>query len=114
MLIDRKGHVKLADFGLARAFQTKKPYTQEVVTLWYRAPELLLGQNDYTASVDLWSTGCILAELTCRRPLFPGDSEIDQLFRIFRLLGTPKVSVGGIMMRFALALGPYPTRSDRT
>ena len=91
VLIDLKGHVKLADFGLARAFQTKKPYTQEVVTLWYRAPELLLGQNDYTASVDLWSTGCILAELTCRRPLFPGDSEIDQLFRIFRLLGTPTV-----------------------
>jgi len=62
----------------------------QVVTLWYRAPELLLGQNEYGASVDLWSTGCILSELTCRRPLFPGDSEIDQLFRIFRLLGTPR------------------------
>jgi len=89
VLIDRCGRVKLADFGLARAFQAKKTYTQEVVTLWYRAPELLLGDPEYSASVDLWSTGCILAELSCRRPLFPGDSEIDQLFRIFRLLGTP-------------------------
>jgi len=89
VLIDLHGRVKLADFGLARAFQPKRTYTQEVVTLWYRAPELLLGQQEYTASVDLWSTGCILAELTCRKPLFPGDSEIDQIFRIFRLLGTP-------------------------
>mmetsp|Transcript_30450 Transcript_30450/g.79013 ORF Transcript_30450/g.79013 Transcript_30450/m.79013 type:complete len:355 (+) Transcript_30450:430-1494(+) len=89
VLIDKQGRVKLADFGLARAFQAKKTYTHEVVTLWYRAPELLLGNQEYSASVDLWSTGCILAELSCRRPLFPGDSEIDQLFRIFRLLGTP-------------------------
>jgi len=89
ILIDRHGRVKLADFGLARAFQAKKMYTQEVVTLWYRAPELLLGNPEYTASVDLWSAGCILAEICSRRPLFPGDSEIDQLFRIFRLLGTP-------------------------
>ena len=89
VLINKRGLVKLADFSLARAFQTRRSYTQEVVTLWYRAPELLLGQNDYAASVDLWSTGCILAELACRRPLFPGDSEIDQLFRIFRCLGTP-------------------------
>ena len=65
--------------GLARAFQTSKAYTQEVVTLWYRAPELLLGQANYSAAVDLWSTGCILAELVSRRPLFPGDSEIDQV-----------------------------------
>lgn len=90
VLIDHTGTVKLADFGLARAFQPKRSYTQEVVTLWYRAPELLLGMSGYSSSVDLWSTGCILAELTCCRPLFPGDSEIDQLFKIFRLLGTPR------------------------
>ena len=89
VLIDKTGVVKLADFGLARAFQARKTYTPEVVTLWYRAPELLLGEGEYAAAVDLWSTGCILSELTCRKPLFPGDSEIDQLFRIFRLLGTP-------------------------
>ena len=69
--------------------QARRTYTQEVVTLWYRAPELLLGKPEYSASVDLWSTGCILAEIASRRPLFPGDSEIDQLFKIFQLLGTP-------------------------
>lgn len=90
VLIDTRGKVKLADFGLARAFQTRRVYTQEVVTLWYRAPELLLGQNEYSAMVDLWSTGCILAEIANGRPLLPGDSEIDQIFRIFRLLGTPE------------------------
>ena len=60
-----------------------------MVTLWYRAPELLLGQQKYSASVDMWSVGCIMAELSSRRALFPGDSEIDQLFKIFRVLGTP-------------------------
>ena len=89
VLINQQGRVKLADFGLARAFEPRRTYTQEVVTLWYRAPELLLGACEYAAAVDLWSTGCILAELTCRKPLFPGDSEIDQIFRIFRFLGTP-------------------------
>lgn len=68
ILIDELGRVKLADFGLARAFQTQKTYTQEVVTLWYRAPEILLGLSEYSAAVDMWSTGCILAELCCRCP----------------------------------------------
>lgn len=89
VLIDKEGRVKLADFGLARAFQSQQKYTHEVVTLWYRAPELLLGQEKYTSAVDIWSIGCIFAELACRRPLFPGDSEIDELFKIFRCLGTP-------------------------
>jgi len=89
VLIDKQGRVKLADFGLARTFQSLQSYTHEVVTLWYRAPELLLGQQKYSASVDMWSVGCIMAELSSRRALFPGDSEIDQLFKIFRVLGTP-------------------------
>jgi serine/threonine protein kinase len=91
VLIDVSGRVKLADFGLARVLQNLNPqhYTHEVVTLWYRAPELLLGKREYSMSVDTWSIGCIFAELCCRKPLFPGDSEIDQLFRIFRCLGTP-------------------------
>jgi len=90
LLIDGHGLIKLADFGLARAFGLPvRTYTHEVVTLWYRAPEILLGCKFYSTSVDTWSLGCIFAEMLSRRPLFPGDSEIDQLFRIFRSLGTP-------------------------
>lgn len=90
LLIDKKGNLKIGDFGLARAFGVPiRTYTHEVVTLWYRAPEILLGGKHYATVMDIWSVGCIFAELVTRRPLFPGDSEIDQLFRIFRLLGTP-------------------------
>ncbi|CAB3369542.1 Hypothetical predicted protein [Cloeon dipterum] len=95
ILIDMKnGKVKLADFGLARPFVVPfKNYTHEVVTLWYRAPEILLGATYYTCSVDIWSIGCIFAELLQRKAFFAGDSEIDQLFRIFRTLGTPDESI---------------------
>jgi len=90
LLIDRNGMLKLADFGLARAFGVPiRTYTHEVVTLWYRAPEILLGSKLYATPVDIWSVGCIFAELIMRRPLFPGDSEIDELYKIFRILGTP-------------------------
>ncbi|EWC46384.1 cyclin-dependent kinase 1 [Drechslerella stenobrocha 248] len=81
LLIDSKLNLKLADFGLARAFG--------VVTLWYRAPEILLGGKQYSTGIDAWSIGCIFAEMVTRRPLFPGDSEIDEIFKIFRILGTP-------------------------
>lgn len=94
LLIDSEGSIKLADFGLARAFGLPvRTYTHEVVTLWYRAPEILLGTKFYSTSVDVWSIGCIFAEMVTRRALFPGDSEIDQLFRIFRTLGTPDESI---------------------
>jgi serine/threonine protein kinase len=90
LLVDKKGVLKLADFGLARAFMIPvRSYTHEVVTLWYRAPEILLGQKTYSPAVDMWSIGCIFAELINHRPLWPGDSEIDELYRIFRSLGTP-------------------------
>lgn len=90
LLVDTEGHIKLADFGLARLTNIPmRIYTHEVVTLWYRAPEILLGSKFYTNGVDVWSLGCIFAEMILRKPLFPGDSEIDQLFRIFRTLGTP-------------------------
>ncbi|XP_065764973.1 cyclin-dependent kinase 3 isoform X2 [Muntiacus reevesi] len=98
LLINELGAIKLADFGLARAFGVPlRTYTHEVVTLWYRAPEILLGCKFYSTAVDIWSIGCIFAEMVdrginmavTRRALFPGDSEIDQLFRIFRTLGTP-------------------------
>ncbi|KAK4053233.1 Cyclin-dependent kinase catalytic subunit [Microbotryomycetes sp. JL221] len=90
LLINKDGNLKLADFGLARAFGIPlRSYTHEIVTLWYRAPEVLLGSRHYSTGVDMWSVGCIFAEMIMRQPLFPGDSEIDEIFRIFRLLGTP-------------------------
>ncbi|KAI8931514.1 hypothetical protein NX059_011174 [Plenodomus lindquistii] len=90
LLIDEKCNLKLADFGLARAFGVPlRTYTHEVVTLWYRSPEILLGGRQYSTGVDMWSVGCIFAEMCTRKPLFPGDSEIDEIFKIFRILGTP-------------------------
>ncbi|GAA6015307.1 hypothetical protein JCM10207_008943 [Rhodosporidiobolus poonsookiae] len=94
LLINKEGNLKLADFGLARAFGIPlRTYTHEIVTLWYRAPEVLLGSRHYSTGVDMWSVGCIFAEMIMRQPLFPGDSEIDEIFRIFRLLGTPDEDV---------------------
>ncbi|KAG8423843.1 Cyclin-dependent kinase catalytic subunit [Metarhizium acridum] len=94
LLIDKEGNLKLADFGLARAFGVPlRTYTHEVVTLWYRAPEILLGGRQYSTGVDMWSVGCIFAEMCTRKPLFPGDSEIDEIFKIFRTLGTPDEEV---------------------
>jgi len=94
LLIDTSGALKLADFGLARAFGVPvRSYTHEVVTLWYRAPEILLGARHYSTPVDVWSIGCMFAELVNKTPLFPGDSEIDEIFRIFRSFGTPNEKV---------------------
>lgn len=90
LLIDRQGIIKIADFGLARAFGVPlRNYSHHVVTLWYRAPEILLGSLKYSTPVDVWSCGCIFAEMVTRTPLFPGDSEIDELYKIFSILGTP-------------------------
>ncbi|XP_076459002.1 cyclin-dependent kinase 1-like isoform X2 [Babylonia areolata] len=90
LLIDSEGSIKIADFGMARAlaFQVGA-LTHKVVTLWYRAPEILMGDTVYSTPVDIWSIGVIFAELFSRRELFKGDSEIGQLFAIFRILGTP-------------------------
>ncbi|OSD02282.1 Pkinase-domain-containing protein [Trametes coccinea BRFM310] len=95
LLIDKDDNLKLADFGLARAFGIPmRTYTHEVVTLWYRAPEVLLGSRHYSTAIDMWSVGCIFAEMCMRgHPLFPGDSEIDQIFKIFRVLGTPNTEI---------------------
>lgn len=94
VLLNRTGELKLADFGLARTYAIPlRVYTHEVVTLWYRSPEILLGSQVYSTQVDVWSVGCIFAEMASGRPLFTGDSEIDQLFKIFQVLGTPTDSV---------------------
>lgn len=98
VLVDRLGNLKLADFGLARVFSIPlRRYTHEVVTLWYRAPEILLGQKVYTPAVDIWSVGTIFAELVMKKALWRGDSEIGQLFKIFQTMGTPdEVSWPGV------------------
>jgi len=90
LLIDSKGLIKLADFGLGRAFGIPiRAYTHEVVTLWYRCPEVLLGGKRYSCGIDTWSIGCIFAEMVNKKPIFQGDSEIDEIFKIFQVLGTP-------------------------
>ena len=90
LLINTQGQLKLADFGLARAFGIPvNTFSNEVVTLWYRAPDVLLGSRTYNTSIDIWSAGCIMAEMFTGRPLFPGTTNEDQLLKIFRLMGTP-------------------------
>lgn len=86
ILMDTNGTLKLGDFGLAKQYdQFRKIYTNKVVTLWYRAPELLLGSYQYNKSIDIWSVGCFLAELYIGKPLFPGDIEARQIDLIFQL-----------------------------
>ncbi|KAK4106274.1 Pkinase-domain-containing protein [Parathielavia hyrcaniae] len=90
LLINGKGQLKLGDFGLARAFGIPvNTFSNEVVTLWYRAPDVLLGSRTYNTSIDIWSAGCIMAEMFSGRPLFPGTTNEDQIIRIFRIMGTP-------------------------
>jgi len=89
ILIGRDG-LKIGDFGLARMFSLPmRCYTLDVITLWYRAPEILLGTHRYGPEVDMWSAGCIIAEMAMGQALFPGDSEIGTIFKIFRIIGTP-------------------------
>lgn len=92
LLIDRQGALKIADWGMSKALagaSGPRPATPDVCTRWYRPPELLLGATAYGPEVDMWSVGCILAEMYRTKPLFCGDSEIGQLMSIFSLLGTP-------------------------
>jgi len=78
LLVSKEGILKLADFGLARAVGVPVAgYTNEVVTLWYRAPDVLLGSKKYSSSIDVWSVGCIFAEMVNMKPLFAGNSELD-------------------------------------
>lgn len=120
ILMTDKGCVKVADFGLARWFGLPmKPMTPKVVTLWYRAPELLLGSKTQTTSIDMWAAGCILGELLGDRPLMPGNSEIRQLEMIVELLGTPSDAIWPeysslpAIAEFALKQQPYNNLKQR-
>ena len=89
LINEEKMILKLADFGLSRVYSIPiRPYTKEVLTLWYRAPEMMLGIGNYAIGLDIWSIGCIFAELYIKKPLFMGDSEIDQLYKIMQVYGT--------------------------
>ena len=88
--MNNRGEIKIADFGMARYFgDPPSKMTQLVVTLWYRAPELLLGAEQYDRAIDLWSVGCIFGELITKEPLLQGKNEVDQLSKIFELCGIP-------------------------
>ncbi|XP_057211973.1 cyclin-dependent kinase 11B isoform X3 [Triplophysa rosa] len=94
LLLSHKGILKIGDFGLAREYGSPlKPYTPVVVTLWYRSPDLLLGAKEYSTAVDMWSVGCIFGELLTQKPLFPGKSEIDQINKLFKDLGSPSEKI---------------------
>ncbi|CAF2142333.1 unnamed protein product [Rotaria magnacalcarata] len=96
ILLNNNGKIKLADFGLARFYNAEdkdRPYTNKVITLWYRPPELLLGEERYGPAIDIWSCGCIFGELFTRRPLFQGQREEEQLEMISRLCGSPTPAV---------------------
>ncbi|XP_057693339.1 cyclin-dependent kinase 10 isoform X1 [Corythoichthys intestinalis] len=112
LLMTDKGCVKIADFGLARKYGVpQQPMTPRVVTLWYRAPELLLGSKTQTTSLDMWAVGCILAELLAHKPLLPGTSEIQQLDLIVQLLGTPNENIWPGFSELPL-IGQYSLRKQ--
>ncbi|KZW04203.1 Pkinase-domain-containing protein [Exidia glandulosa HHB12029] len=94
ILLNNRGELKLADFGLARFYHKRRQadYTNRVITQWYRPPELLLGATVYGPEVDMWSAGCIMLELFTRRPIFQADDEIHQLQVIYRVMGTPNTT----------------------
>ena len=92
ILVSSDGVLKIADFGLARFYAKhhRLDYTNRVITIWYRSPELLLGETQYTAAVDVWSAACVMVEIFTRGAIFPGDgTELNQLEKIYNVLGTP-------------------------
>ncbi|KAJ7852281.1 kinase-like domain-containing protein [Mycena leptocephala] len=111
LLINRKMELKLGDFGLARAFGVPvNTFSNEVVTLWYRAPDVLLGSRTYSTSIDLWSCGCIFAEMISGMPLFRGKDNNDQLMHIMKILGTPSHQQFAKMLKDSpeIVLKDYP------
>lgn len=119
LLMNDHGIVKIADFGLARFFGPPvQPSTPQVVTLWYRAPEILLGAKTHDTAIDIWAMGCILGELLLNRPLIPGKSEIQQIDKIVGLLGTPSEAIWPgfsklpAVQNFSLRQQPYNTLKE--
>ncbi|XP_065349240.1 cyclin-dependent kinase 17-like isoform X2 [Cloeon dipterum] len=107
LLINEKGELKLADFGLARAKSVPtKTYSNEVVTLWYRPPDVLLGTTEYSTPIDMWGVGCIFYEMACGRPLFPGATVEEELELIFRCLGVPTESSWSGLSQYLETHGP--------
>lgn len=117
LLYDNRGQLKIADFGLARLFpaRSNQPLmTPTVVTLWYRAVELLLGAADYGCAIDVWAAGCVMGELLLGEPLMDGDGERDQLDKIFRLLGAPSARIWPEVLRMpAVAAGTVNLRREQ-
>ncbi|XP_054732116.1 cyclin-dependent kinase 12 [Anastrepha obliqua] len=116
ILMNNKGQVKLADFGLARLYNAEdreRPYTNKVITLWYRPPELLLGEERYGPAIDVWSCGCILGELFVKRPLFQANAEMPQLETISRVCGTPVPAVWPNVIKLPLFHTFKPKRQHR-
>lgn len=127
LLYTRDGNLKLCDFGLARTISSNKTsdLTPLVVTLWYRPPEILLGSSEYAFSIDMWSVGCVFAELLNEGPIFNSSTEIEQLFVIFALLGTPNEVIWPDVTKFPVCVNgslslemerkrfPFNTLADR-
>ncbi|XP_052553758.1 serine/threonine-protein kinase MAK isoform X3 [Tympanuchus pallidicinctus] len=105
--------VKIADFGLARELRSQPPYTDYVSTRWYRAPEVLLRSSIYSSPIDIWAVGSIMAELYTLRPLFPGTSEVDEIFKICQVLGTPKKALKYPYFQVGQVLGPPPQNLEK-
>ncbi len=117
LLISPTGEIKIADFGLARSLgNPTENLTANVVTIWYRAPELLFGARHYTGAIDIWSVGIIFAELMLRTPYLPGTNDMEQLEITFRALGTPTEKIWPNVSRLplynSLKIYPPPTRSE--
>ncbi|CAH1963634.1 unnamed protein product [Acanthoscelides obtectus] len=116
ILMNNKGEVKLADFGLARLYNAEdrqRPYTNKVITLWYRPPELLLGEERYGPAIDIWSCGCILGELFLKKPLFQANTEMMQLDKISRVCGTPTPAVWPSVIKLPLFHTLKPNKLHR-
>ncbi|XP_033230755.1 cyclin-dependent kinase 12 isoform X3 [Belonocnema kinseyi] len=116
ILMNNRGEVKLADFGLARLYNAEdrqRPYTNKVITLWYRPPELLLGEERYGPAIDVWSCGCILGELFLKKPLFQANVEMMQLEMISRICGTPTPAVWPSVIKLPLWHTLKPKKSHR-
>ena len=121
LLMNNRGQMKIADFGMARYYGDPPPkLTQLVVTLWYRAPELLLGAEKYGAEIDMWSVGCIFGELLLKEPLLQGKNEVDQLTKVGRFCWAAAINTNELtrfssfaeypQMRAGQASGDFPTQ----